>query len=73
MKDAYLFGHVSTGVIVRLKDRFPGPDGYAEISETLENHCGEATGSSITLARSSSSRNAGSTAPGSWSSRDIRE
>jgi sugar/nucleoside kinase (ribokinase family) len=51
MLDVYLFGHVSTGVIVRLEDRFPEPDGYAEIAEILENHCGEATGSAIVLAR----------------------
>ncbi len=51
MSDVYLFGHVSTGIIVRLKGRFPGPDGYGEIAEILENHCGEATGSAIVLAR----------------------
>jgi sugar/nucleoside kinase (ribokinase family) len=50
-KDVYLFGHVSTGVIVRIQDRYPQPNGYAEIVETLENHCGEATGSAIVLAR----------------------
>jgi len=48
--DVYLFGHVSTGVIVRLQGRYPGPDGYGEIVETLENHCGEATGSALVLA-----------------------
>ncbi|MGD0165782.1 MAG: carbohydrate kinase family protein [Gaiellaceae bacterium] len=51
MTDVYLYGHVSTGVIVRLEDRYPGPDGYAEIAETLDNHCGEAAGSAIVLAR----------------------
>jgi sugar/nucleoside kinase (ribokinase family) len=51
MTDVYLYGHVSTGVIVCLKDRYPEPDGYAEIAETLDNHCGEATGSAIVLAR----------------------
>ncbi|MGA9760952.1 MAG: carbohydrate kinase family protein [Gaiellaceae bacterium] len=49
--DVYLFGHVSTGIIVRIQGRFPQPDGYGEIVETLENHCGEATGSAIVLAR----------------------
>jgi sugar/nucleoside kinase (ribokinase family) len=49
--DAYLFGHVSTGIIVRIEGWFPQPDGYGEIIETLENHCGEATGSAIVLAR----------------------
>lgn len=51
MPDVYCFGHVSTGVIVRLKGRFPAPDGYAEVAETLENHSGEATGSALVLAR----------------------
>jgi len=51
MADVYLYGHVSTGVIVRLQGRYPEPDGYGEIVETLENHCGEATGSAIVLAR----------------------
>ncbi|ACB75593.1 carbohydrate kinase family protein [Opitutus terrae] len=51
MPDVYCFGHVSTGTIVRLKARYPAPDGYAEIAETLENHCGEAAGSSMVLAR----------------------
>jgi sugar/nucleoside kinase (ribokinase family) len=51
MSDVYCFGHVSTGVILRLKDAFPGPDGYGEIVETLENHSGEATGSALVLAR----------------------
>lgn len=49
--DVYFFGHVSTGVIVRLTGRFPQPDGYAEVAETLENHAGEATGSALVLAR----------------------
>ncbi len=49
--DVYLYGHVSTGVIVRIQGKFPQPDGYGEIVETLENHCGEATGSAIVLAR----------------------
>jgi sugar/nucleoside kinase (ribokinase family) len=49
--DVYLFGHVSTGIIVRIQGRFPQPDGYGEIVETLANHCGEATGSAIVLAR----------------------
>jgi sulfofructose kinase len=51
MPDVYCFGHVSTGVIVRLKDRFPASDGYAEVLETLDNHSGEATGSALVLAR----------------------
>ena len=51
MTDVYLFGHVSTGIIVRIEGRFPQPDGYGEIVEILENHCGEATGSAIVLAR----------------------
>ena len=51
MSDVYCFGHVSTGVILRLKGAFPKPDGYAEIAETLVNHAGEATGSSLVLAK----------------------
>lgn len=49
--DVYCFGHVSTGRILRLKDRFPAPDGYGEINEDLENHSGEATGSALVLQR----------------------
>jgi len=51
MSDVYCFGHVSTGVILRLRDRFPQPDGYGEIAETLVNHAGEATGTALVLAR----------------------
>ncbi|MGC9973934.1 MAG: carbohydrate kinase family protein [Gaiellaceae bacterium] len=51
MTDVYLYGHVSTGIIVRIQGRYPEPDGYGEIVETLENHCGEATGSALVLAR----------------------
>lgn len=51
MSDVYCFGHVSTGVILRLKGEYPKPDGYAEIGETLENHSGEATGSALVLAK----------------------
>ncbi len=51
MADVYLYGHVSTGIIVRIQGRYPEPDGYGEIVETLDNHCGEATGSAIVLAR----------------------
>ena len=49
--DVYCFGHVTTGVILRLKDRYPEPDGYAEIAENLENHAGEAAGSALVLNR----------------------
>lgn len=49
--DAYAFGHVSTGRILRLKDPFPAADGYGEVVEDLENHSGEATGSSLVLAK----------------------
>jgi sugar/nucleoside kinase (ribokinase family) len=51
MSDVYCFGHVSTGVILRLKGSFPASDGYGEIVETLENHSGEAAGSALVLAR----------------------
>jgi sulfofructose kinase len=51
MSDVYFFGHVTTGVILRLRDRYPAPDGYAEIAETLENHAGEATAGALVLAR----------------------
>lgn len=51
MSDVYCFGHVSTGHILRLKGRYPSPDGYAEIAEILENHAGEATGSALVLAQ----------------------
>lgn len=51
MSTVYCFGHVSTGVILRLKVPYPQPDGYAEIAETLENHAGEATGTALVLAR----------------------
>lgn len=51
MIDVYCFGHVSTGVILRVKGRYPDADGYAEIVESLENHSGEATGSALVLAQ----------------------
>ena len=51
MPSVYCFGHVSTGVILRLKMPYPQPDGYAEVAETLENHAGEATGTALVLAR----------------------
>lgn len=51
MSDVYCFGHVSTGQILRIKGSFPRPDGYAEVIESLENHAGEATGTSLVLAR----------------------
>jgi len=51
MADVYCYGHVSTGKILRLKDRYPEADGYAEIVETLENHAGEATGTALVLRR----------------------
>ena len=50
MSSVYCFGHVSTGQILRLRGRYPSPDGYAEIAETLENHAGEAPGSALVLA-----------------------
>lgn len=50
MSDVYCFGHVSTGQILRLQGRYPAPDGYAEVAETLDNHAGEATGSALVLA-----------------------
>ncbi len=49
--DVYCFGHVSTGRLLRLKDAFPSADGYGEVVEDLENHSGEATGTSLVLAR----------------------
>ncbi len=51
MADVYCFGHVSTGVVLRLRDRYPAPDGYAEVAEVLENHAGEATGTALVLAQ----------------------
>src|SRR6185369_8378068 len=51
MSDVYCFGHVSTGQILRLKGRFPAPDGYGEVTEALDNHAGEATGSALVLAQ----------------------
>lgn len=51
MSEVYCFGHVSTGIILRLKDSYPRANGYAEVVETLENHAGEATGTALVLAR----------------------
>jgi sugar/nucleoside kinase (ribokinase family) len=51
MAEVYCFGHVSTGRILRIRDKFPAPDGYGEIIETLENHAGEATGTALVLNR----------------------
>ena len=62
MSDVYCFGHVSTGQIIRLKGRYPPPDGYAEIAETLENHAGEATGTALILA----ALNVSVTLEGNW-------
>lgn len=49
MHDVYCYGHVSTGVILRIRGQYPAANQYAEIVETLENHCGEATGSALVL------------------------
>ena len=51
MADVYCYGHVSTGKILRLRDRYPEADGYGEIVETLENHSGEAASSALVLRR----------------------
>lgn len=51
MAEVYCYGHVSTGKVLRLQDRYPPPDGYAEVAEILENHAGEATGTALVLAR----------------------
>ena len=51
MADVYCYGHVSTGKVLRLRDRYPEADGYAEVVEALENHCGEATGTALVLRR----------------------
>lgn len=47
----YCFGHISTGQILRVKETYPEPNGYAEIAETAENYCGEATGTALVLQR----------------------
>jgi hypothetical protein len=49
MSDVYCFGHVSTGVILRLKGTCPGPDGYGEIAETPVNYSGGAAGPRATV------------------------
>ena len=49
MSDVYCFGHVTTSTFLRLRDRYPAADGYAEIAETLENHAGEATAAALVL------------------------
>lgn len=49
--DLYAFGHVSTGRILHLKDSFPAPDGYGEVTQDLENHSGEALGSALVAHR----------------------
>lgn len=49
--DLYAFGHVSTGRILHLKDAFPAPDGYGEVTRDLENHSGEALGSALVAQR----------------------
>jgi sugar/nucleoside kinase (ribokinase family) len=49
--DIYAFGHVSTGRILHLKDSFPAPDGYGEVTRDLENHSGEALGSALVAHR----------------------
>jgi sugar/nucleoside kinase (ribokinase family) len=49
MAEVYCYGHVSTGKMLLLKDHYPPPDGYAEVTATLENHAGEATGTALVL------------------------
>jgi sugar/nucleoside kinase (ribokinase family) len=49
MAEVYCYGHVSTGRVLRLRDHYPPPDGYAEVLETIENHAGEATGTALVL------------------------
>jgi sugar/nucleoside kinase (ribokinase family) len=51
MAEVYCYGHVSTGKVLRLRDHYPEPDGYAEVVEILENHAGEATGTALVLTR----------------------
>jgi sugar/nucleoside kinase (ribokinase family) len=51
MAEVYCYGHVSTGKLLRIKGDYPAADGYAEVVEALENHCGEATGSALVLRR----------------------
>lgn len=47
----YLYGHVTAGIMHRLRDAFPAANGYGEIVATAENYCGEATGSALVLRR----------------------
>jgi ribokinase len=51
MTDVYCFGHVSAGRIYRIRGAYPEANGYAEIVETLDNYCGEATGTALVLGR----------------------
>jgi sugar/nucleoside kinase (ribokinase family) len=49
--DVYCFGHVSVGKVYRIRGRYPEANGYAEVVETLDNYCGEATGAALVLRR----------------------
>jgi sugar/nucleoside kinase (ribokinase family) len=51
MTDVYCFGHVSVGKIYRIRGDYPEANGYAEIVESLDNYCGEATGTALVLKR----------------------
>ncbi|MDJ0908612.1 MAG: carbohydrate kinase family protein [Woeseiaceae bacterium] len=49
--DVYSYGVVSSSTLYSLKDQFPKPEGYAEIDSVRRMIGGEATNSSIVLAR----------------------
>lgn len=49
--DVYSFGMVSSSTLYSIQGDFPGPEGYAEIDDVRRMTGGEATNSSIVLAR----------------------
>ncbi|MBN2341159.1 MAG: carbohydrate kinase family protein [Deltaproteobacteria bacterium] len=51
MKRAYCFGHISAGMLYRIKGNYPAADGYGEIVSAERNFCGEALSSAVVLNR----------------------
>lgn len=49
--DVYSFGVISSSTLYGIQGEFPGPEGYAEIDDVRHMTGGEATNSSIVLAR----------------------
>jgi sugar/nucleoside kinase (ribokinase family) len=51
MYRAYCFGHISTGILYRIRGVYPDANGYGEIISQARNFCGEALSSAVVLRR----------------------